>query len=70
METKEIKKLEWLAENSSDEVISKNAMLELRKVNATYHWCPDWDYMVICDDQIEINGCTCQLPGRKSNGGL
>lgn len=24
------------------------------------HFCQDWDYMFICDDCHERDGCTCQ----------
>lgn len=36
------------------------AMNGLRKINATYHYCPDWDYMVICNDDPEHQACTCK----------
>jgi len=36
------------------------AMDELRQLNPTYHWCPDWDYMAICDKDKEYDCCTCE----------
>lgn len=65
MKTQERKKLEHLAENTTNEAESKTAMLKLRNTfNATYHWCPDWDYMVICDEDKEIEGCSCEIHKR------
>ena len=29
------------------------------KIVRGFHWCPDWDYLPICDDSPEIYGCTC-----------
>lgn len=23
------------------------------------HWCPDWDFLPVCDASPEIEGCTC-----------
>ena len=24
-----------------------------------FHFCPDWDFLPICDDSPEMDGCTC-----------
>ena len=38
------------------------AMKRLKdEVNPTYHWCHDWDLMVICDSDTEWDGCTCPI---------
>ncbi len=47
------------AESGTDEESSK-AMKRLRKINPTYHWCWDWDGMVIADDHMEYICCTCK----------
>lgn len=58
----EIRRLERIAENTLDENESKAAMLKLRGLNKTYHWCAEWDYMVICDQHNEWKSCLCDLP--------
>lgn len=58
MTTKEITKLEHTATFGPDEE-AKNAMKVLRKLNKTYHWCAEWDYLVICDKDREFECCTC-----------
>ena len=35
------------------------AMGKLRKINPTYHWCFEYDGMVICDTDIEYENCLC-----------
>lgn len=25
------------------------------------HWCPDWDYLPVCDESPEKAGCTCNF---------
>lgn len=25
------------------------------------HWCPDWDYLFVCDKCPEKEGCTCKM---------
>lgn len=39
---------------------AKEAMEELRKIDPSYHWCPDWDFMVICNSDTETSGCLCK----------
>lgn len=56
---KDINKLIRIAENG-DSLSSKAAMRFLRRINKTYHWCPDWDYMVICDKSSEYDCCLCK----------
>jgi hypothetical protein len=58
MNTRERRDLEIIAENSTDDK-AMVAMTELRAINPSYHWCPDWDYMVICDTDSEWDTCTC-----------
>lgn len=43
---------------------------ELPKHSGAYgHYCPDWDYMYICDDCHEREGCTCQrVPSSAAHG--
>lgn len=37
-----------------------SAIIELKKkFNKTYHWCSEWDYMVICDSDKEFDCCNC-----------
>jgi hypothetical protein len=26
-----------------------------------FHFCPDWDYLPICDNSPEIDDCTCAV---------
>jgi len=59
MTPKEIRKLERTAENSKLDAEAVDAMEQLRTINISYHWCPDWDYMVICDTHHEWESCTC-----------
>ena len=28
------------------------------------HWCPDWDFLLICDQDPEIDACTCRKSPR------
>ena len=62
MDKSEIRKLERIAEDTRNEKESKQAMLKLRNVNPTYHWCAEWDYAVICDNHQEWDSCLCDLP--------
>lgn len=55
----DIEKLVRVAENSRDEKASKEAMKKLREINPTYHWCAEWDSMVICDKDKEFECCLC-----------
>lgn len=57
---KEKQRLLKIAETSDDEIEMKIAMAKLRKINPTYHWCPDWDFMVICDTDYEAKSCLCK----------
>lgn len=38
---------------------ANEAMGKLRKIDKTYHWCAEWDDLVICSSDIEANHCTC-----------
>lgn len=58
MTVKEIK-LGHTATFGNDED-ANTAMNELRQLNPIYHWCPDWDYMAICDKDKEYDCCTCE----------
>lgn len=29
---------------------------------AGYHFCPDWDYMVVGPTDLEMDACTCSIP--------
>ena len=33
---------------------------ELQQVPG-FHYCPDWDYLPICDDSPEKDVCTCKF---------
>lgn len=55
-------RLIYIAEYSKNIEYANSAMQQLKKdFNKTYHWCPDWDYMVICNDDKESDGCTCEI---------
>ena len=30
------------------------------EIRQGYHFCPDWDFMVVGPEDSEISGCTCQ----------
>ena len=32
---------------------------DLKKVKG-FHWCPDWDFLPICDDSPEADCCFCK----------
>ena len=32
------------------------------EMSAGWHFCPDWDYMLIGPGMEEYDGCTCKLP--------
>jgi len=36
-----------------------DAKLTKQEVEQGYHFCPDWDYMVICPDDPEYEACLC-----------
>lgn len=38
---------------------SNHAIRELKRRNITYHACPDWDYLIICDKDVEFESCGC-----------
>lgn len=62
MKPSKVYKLEQLAENSKNDDEAKQAMRILRVcVNHTYHWCPDWDDMVICNRHHAWKACTCDI---------
>lgn len=48
------------AETSSNEDLANRCMAKLRELNHTYHWCVEWDYMVICDKDKEYELCICE----------
>ncbi len=35
--------------NMLDEIIKKH-----------YHCCPEWDYKIICEDDVEYRACLCE----------
>lgn len=45
-----------------DDEEANKAMAELRKINPSYHWCPEWDYLAICDQDFEFKYCVCEMP--------
>jgi len=51
-----------MAEKGTDEE-AKWAMVKLREINPSYHWCFEWDEMVICDTDIEFECCICNTKG-------
>lgn len=59
MTDQEIRKLERIAENSKNGKASSEAMAKLQQINSTYHWCIEWDGMVICDKHPEFDVCLC-----------
>lgn len=60
MTKEERRRLEIVAENGPEEKANE-AMKKLKEINKTYHWCPDWDDMVICDEHKEIECCLCMV---------
>lgn len=55
------KRLAKIAEMSKCDYRASKAMKLLReKFNPTYHWCWDWDGMVIADTHKEYECCTCR----------
>lgn len=62
MNKSEINTLCRVAETSKNEKEVLEAMEKLRAINPTYHFCPDWDYMVFCDKDPEASGCNCKKP--------
>lgn len=33
------------------------------------HFCPDWDFLPVCDDSPEAEGCTCHTSRTASSDG-
>lgn len=31
------------------------------EIKEGWHFCPDWDCLLICKDWPEMSGCTCKL---------
>lgn len=56
-----LRKLVSIAEVAIDGPIGDKAMIKLREIDPTYHWCPNWDYMVLCASDPEAEGCTCEI---------
>ena len=49
-----------IATFNEDDAIAKRALLILKKrYDKTYHWCPEWDYLVIKSSDIEAVYCLC-----------
>ena len=43
-----------------EDKVANRAMRILRsRYNETYHWCPEWDYLVINETHLEANCCLC-----------
>jgi len=42
-----------------DDDIAHAAMKKLRKINPTWHFCCEWDFLAICDNDIEWECCNC-----------
>ena len=40
-----------------------NAELTPEETKAGWHFCPDWDYLLIHNLDDEINGCCCNWKG-------
>lgn len=40
--------------------LESSSTLELTEEEG-WHFCPDWDYMLVGPDLPEIEGCTCRL---------
>lgn len=56
--TTEERRLIRIAECGTDEE-SKEAFKQLKYLNSTYHFCDEWDGMVICDKSSEWDCCLC-----------
>ena len=39
-----------------------NARLTQEELAQGWHFCPDWDFMVVGPGMDAIESCTCQLP--------
>jgi len=49
-------RLERIATYGDDKAAAE-AMVELKKINNTYHWCPEFDYLVVCNEHPEWEFC-------------
>ena len=43
------------------ELEMQGSRLTTEEVQAGYHFCPDWDYMVIGPEDTEFEYCNCEL---------
>lgn len=41
--------------------LGKSPTKEQMKFVPGFHFCPDWDYMAICNDSPEKETCSCEL---------
>ena len=49
-----------IAQQSGDQDAANKAMAQLKKFwNPSYHWCDEWDDLVICNTDLEFKACTC-----------
>lgn len=60
-EEQHINKLCHIATFSKCDARASRAMKLLHKVDLTYHWCFDWDELVICANDREASCCTCGI---------
>jgi len=58
-ELKLISKLADIATFNASDAMANKAMKILRSTNKTWHWCPDWDDLAICDVMMEFKYCNC-----------
>jgi hypothetical protein len=56
MLNKEQHKLLMKYDCSGEEINQKDL-----KILPGFHYCPDWDFMAMCDDSPEIITCTCEI---------
>ena len=43
--------------------LNQEAKLTSEEINDGYHWCVDWDGMLVGADMDAIDGCTCNIGG-------
>ena len=43
-------------------VTHRDAKLTPEELHDGWHWCPDWDYLLIGPGMDELEGCTCGVP--------
>lgn len=55
MEMSEARRMELFYEARVDPAIR----LTSEEVKAGYHFCPDWDYLVVGPEDPEKEGCSC-----------